>query len=451
MLEYAFSGVIEEIQDQNRSGVESMFVSALHCDENLALLLLDNNGLDATFTPLHDGTTPLMVAAYSNCHPVLSVLLSHLSEHFYSSEDLMSHLESTAAHGLSALMVGSLRESTKCVKLLLKQGVDPSQKHAFAQTTSLHMAAELGHESILRLLCTHGANSSATTSVGGTALHTAAQVNMARSVTPLVHICNLSPDVLMLGDTTALYIAAQNGHDAVVSALLSVGADIEYAMPVAADGMAALANNGLVKYSSSSDAEDGLHAVPPINSEAANGATALHAAAENGHASVVELLLSHISVLASTTPNRVLDFVNGQSLGVTPLHLAAQYDRQQVASVLLSGGALIDALATVDGTSALYHAISGRHASMALFLVEAGASCLVSPLASSSSSPGGGGGGGGHATSRTIKRTSPLILTVMRQTVAGSAACHAETATSWCQPHRRCRSVRLALECAVGG
>jgi ankyrin len=327
-----------------------------------------------------------------------------LSEHLLSRDDLIAHVDAPAAHGLSALMVGVLRGSTQCVEVLLKTGSDPSQAHVFAGTTPLHMAAELGRQRLIRLLCRHGANSSAVTAVGGTALHSAAQVDMAWSVAALVDACNMSPDLLMLSDTTALYMAAQQGFDATVLALLSVGADIYFAMPVAADSISSSGGKSVTKYTHATD-DDIVNEAMTINSEAANGATALHAAAENGHESVVEMLLSHAKVLSTTSSRCFFDFVNGQSLGVTPLHLAAEYNRPHVARVLLQHGADIDALATIDGTSALYHAISMGFADMALFLLEAGADALLSPSPCPPHTAGGGAG---------ALRTPPLVLAIMR-------------------------------------
>ena len=79
MLEYAFSSATEEIiLSHNRSGLETIFVAALHCDPPLAAALLDKDGPGTSLSTLKDGTTPLMVAAYSNCRPVLSLLLGRV-------------------------------------------------------------------------------------------------------------------------------------------------------------------------------------------------------------------------------------------------------------------------------------------------------------------------------------------------------------------------------------
>mmetsp|Transcript_12224 Transcript_12224/g.19909 ORF Transcript_12224/g.19909 Transcript_12224/m.19909 type:complete len:680 (-) Transcript_12224:66-2105(-) len=396
MLEYGFTVSLQETQAQHSNNLRTLFVAALQCDLSLAEdILRGEGGVDSLFAVLSDGSAPLMLAAYSDCVSVLSLLLDSLAETLILRDDFASHVDLTGTHGLSALSVGVLRGSTRSVALLLDNGADPSQEHIFARTSPLHMAAELGHADIIRILCSRGANVSATTSVGGTALHTAAQVDMARSVAPLVNKCSLSPDELMLADTTALYIAAQQGHDATVRALLSVGADMYYSMSIAAteqyrDSKAIMAASG-----------DEFFNMNMINSEAANGASALHAAAENGHATVVDLLLLHHAekVSGGLSQHGYIDFVNGQSIGTTALHLAAQYDRPHVASVLLRHGADIDRAAVIDGTSPLYHAISMRSTDTALLLLAAGASPLGTCHPDSKSS---------------ARRTSPFILAIMQ-------------------------------------
>ena len=391
MLEYGFSRALEEVQSQNRSGLDTIYVASLYCDKTLAHQLMKEGSLDIASAALSDGTTPLMLAAYSNCLPVLTLILDYFAT-LYSANDIAVRVDYTGTHGLSAFMVGVLRGSVKCVKLLLKNGASINQKHAFAHTTPLHMAAELGHVGVINLLCSNGVNSSAITSIGGTALHTAAQVNMGKSVKPLLKVCKISPDVLMLSDTTPLYIAAQNGFDKFVKTIISFGANIYYSMPI--DDYSFQKSSSLVEISQNSGQDNVfLENTVSVNSEAANGATALHAAAENGHHTVVELLLHYAEAKGNS------EFVNDQSLGVTPLHLAAEYNRVQVARVLFKYNASVNVQAAIDGTPPLYHAISAGHKEVAmLLLTEGGADPSISPCLSSSS----------------LRRTSPLNLAIIQ-------------------------------------
>lgn len=401
MLDYAFAPTVHEILAQSKRGERNLFVAALLCDVPLAMSLLEEEGgrAAAIVDTMSDGSTPLMAAVHGHCEEVLELLLIALGENLVAADDLAALVDATGSHGLSALTVGVLRASYRNVKLLLGAGASPNQAHAFARSTPLHMAAELGHVGIMQLLCQHGANSSAITAVGGTALHTAAQVGMDRSVSPLIRACAVPPDALLQGDTTALYLAAQHGHVATVRALLAEGVDSRFSMPVSGG---APGSSALKRFRTSLDDEVDNDATV-INSQAANGATALHAAAENGHAHVVEALLAHAkNQSAAEEKYRDDDYVNDQSIGVTALHLAAQYNRHEVARVLLRHGAALDAEASLDGTSPLYHAISSRHVAMALLLLDAGADPLRSPCPAES---------GRWPLSR---RTSPLMLALMQ-------------------------------------
>jgi ankyrin repeat protein len=164
----------------------------------------------------------------------------------------------------------------------------------------------------------------------------------------------------MGGDTTALYLAAQLGHREVVETLLSSGANACYSMPFETT---ARVTQGLVSSTGSS---------PSLNSEPANGATAIHVASENGHVDVVRALLQKVSP----------DFMGG--IGVTPLHLAAQYSRLSVANLLLQWNASVDLRSLVDGSTALASAVSFGSFEMIQTLLRAGASPLARARSSSS-------------------------------------------------------------------
>ena len=82
--------------------------------------------------------------------------------------------------------------------------------HAFAQCTALHFAAEMGHVDVISALCEAGADADARKSTGGTPLHTAADCDQPRAVASLLAPpCSASPNLLLNGDTTPLYLAAQ--------------------------------------------------------------------------------------------------------------------------------------------------------------------------------------------------------------------------------------------------
>jgi ankyrin repeat protein len=65
------------------------------------------------------------------------------------------------------------------------------------------------------------------------------------------------------------------------------------------------------------------------------------------------------------------------SLGVTPLHLAAQYNRLDVAKLLIKRGADVDARAGVDGATALYYAVGYGFLEMTRLLLQTGSDSLA--------------------------------------------------------------------------
>ena len=57
-----------------------------------------------------------------------------------------------------------------------------NRKHAYAGTTALHFAAEVGQVDVIRLLCAAGASVKAQKSTGGVPVHTAADANQSAAV-----------------------------------------------------------------------------------------------------------------------------------------------------------------------------------------------------------------------------------------------------------------------------
>ena len=146
---------------------------------------------------------------------------------------------------------------------------------------------------VITALCEAGADADARKSTGGTPLHTAADCDQPRAVASLLAPpCSASPNLLLNGDTTPLYLAAQRGFTRAAAALLDGGALIDFEMPnqvysrqLAIPGVEEMGPGAF--YSAK-------------NTERGNGATALHAAVENGHAETSRMLLARG---ASPNPN----------------------------------------------------------------------------------------------------------------------------------------------------
>jgi ankyrin repeat protein len=341
-LEYALLPVLASQEDSETPS--SMLRSAiLNCDTHKLSLLLDS-GEFVLDEPFEDGNTPLALAALSGCTKAILSLISEGVD-----------LEAVCRHGLTAVMVASTAGQTEAVTTLAESGASLRAQHRFAGTTALHMAAELGHAGVIQALCARGADIHATTTTGGTPLHIAAQSGAAGSVQPLLAACGANPNALMNGDTTALYLASLHGHDAFVTEMIKHGADVSFAMP-----------RLLSAFSSDMATRSPLaeSTYTAINSQPGNGAEAIHAASENGHAAVVRALLSGGAD------------INSRSIGVTPLHLAVQYNRSEVASLLLQSGAEVDLPSTIDGSTPLYYAAGAGLLDTSRLLIAAGASPL---------------------------------------------------------------------------
>lgn len=215
----------------------------------------------------------------------------------------------------------------------------------------------MGNLGIISLLCSRGANVDATKTTGSTPLHTAADVNQTAAVRLLLSApCNADPHALMSGDTTPLYLAAQVWSAPVQSTcamrhslappltptnsaaglrlsksccstctptvfsfpcprvlctsmckrwtkpMLLVGARTPHASPAPPRSTNSLTTQVCTA--------SGFYS--PRNTEVGNGATALHAAVENGHLATVDALLAGGAKQATTMQ------------GVSPLLLAIQ-------------------------------------------------------------------------------------------------------------------------------
>ncbi|XP_049336563.1 B-cell lymphoma 3 protein homolog [Astyanax mexicanus] len=100
-----------------------------------------------------------------------------------------------------------------------------------------------------------------------------------------------------------------------------------------------------------------------------NGQTALHLCCEHGQENCLSVILSHIA-RSSCCPHTILDSRNYE--GLTPLHLAVQDGKKNLAKMLLDSGADINAVDIKSGRSPLMHAVENNCLEMVNFLIENG-------------------------------------------------------------------------------
>ena len=157
-----------------------------------------------------------------------------------------------------------------------------------------------------------------------------------------------------------LHLAAKNGHNAVVHALLEAGA-----APGAADKLGLTALHRASERGHTDIVRALLDAKASAGAARDNGTTPMYLAARDGHAAIVTLLLEHgADADASMMP------VRNAEAGITPLYAAAGRGHAETASLLLAAGAQVDRTNTL-GTTALFVACSNGYADAALVLLEA--------------------------------------------------------------------------------
>eukprot|EP00633_Aureoumbra_lagunensis_P008202 CAMPEP_0197305498 /NCGR_PEP_ID=MMETSP0891-20130614/1586_1 /TAXON_ID=44058 ORGANISM="Aureoumbra lagunensis, Strain CCMP1510" /NCGR_SAMPLE_ID=MMETSP0891 /ASSEMBLY_ACC=CAM_ASM_000534 /LENGTH=752 /DNA_ID=CAMNT_0042786587 /DNA_START=490 /DNA_END=2748 /DNA_ORIENTATION=- len=322
--------------------------------------------------PAADGTTVCHAAALSNCTECLKDIATYV---------VPSCFEAEAAHGVRPLMTAAAAGQANAVRTLLELGADPIATHTFAGTTALHMAAERGKTLAIQALCQSSMITpfnllaAAQTTLGGTAVHAAAQKNQHFDVfQALVNDCHADINTATLnGDTSPLYIAANEGFIHSVNALLQLGANPDISLD-----QRSVSNHNEVSFRSVHSDQYAYSLYLP-NQEEANGARPLHAAAERGHTAVAQALI-----------NAGADLDGGFSMaGLTPLMLAAQHNQANSIRTLISHGAQIERQAhnAFSGTALSYAAVGG-HLDALQTLLDAGAnpqtptrSAGVSPLA----------------------------------------------------------------------
>lgn len=286
-------------------GGERIHIAATHNLYAEVDQLVDQHGVDVDAGKAGDGLTALIIACTLGHTELIDVLLKHGAD-----VDLMSN------NGITPLMAAASFGHANVVGKLLLSGALAKAAHPFAKTTALHFASEMGNVDVIKTLCRHQPKlGDVRNKIGGTPLHTAADTNQSASVSALLNYCKSNVEILMNGDTTPLYLASQRGFSEVIKTLVvDGGANIDFIMPTG-------------KFKGELQAH-GTHRAKYMyqqkNTEIGNGATALHAAVENGH------------LLATRTLLRLGAKQLPSMRGASPLLIALQYKHPRIAMALLS-------------------------------------------------------------------------------------------------------------------
>jgi ankyrin repeat protein len=310
----------------------------------LARQATDVNQADAS------GCTPLGIASQEGHIAVVTTLLAH---------DMTDVNQADNIHGLTPLYVAVQNSHTAVVKAILAhQTTDVNQANADG-STPLFIASQIGNVPMVTMLLTHEATgvNKARTDNGFTPLIVATQEGHLAVVEALL-AGGADRSITIQGRFTALHVARQEGHHAIAALLGGVhGSPAAHGADGAADnGKSPLffaSQNGhmaIVKALLAQEATD-------VNQASTdNGFTPLYVASAEGHAAVVKALLRHHAIKVNQADK------NGQ----TPLMMAACAGHRACVEALLAGGADSRIVSPGQFTAANVARQEGHHAVVVL-------------------------------------------------------------------------------------
>ncbi len=253
------------------------------------------------------------------------------------------------------------------------------------------------NEEAVDLFIKAGIDTAAANDKGRNALHIASEKGYINIITKLV---SLNPALLRQPDkngSTALVVAAREGQEAAVKALITGGADVNYLVPSSSGAVTPLQaaveapdfrkeHVRIVQYLLQKGADP--------KRKSASGQSPLLSAADSGHADVAALLIEKGAAVDDTDGKGYFPLMAAacqghaglvallvekganvnltSSDGRTPLMCAAQSGNPEIFKTLLDKGAGVNAKAS-DGTTALSDATRAGNAAFASLLLARGA------------------------------------------------------------------------------
>ncbi|XP_062407056.1 ankyrin repeat and SOCS box protein 2-like [Sardina pilchardus] len=321
-------------------------------DVHMLRYLLRKVDYEELSKPNEEGCIHLHQAAYYGFLEVLRLLL------YVFTDDInrRTRLQQTP------LFLAIAQANVKCVELLLKSGADPNIPDISGESP-LYKACEMNNDTLAELLLQSGANARRATNNGLTPLHEAAR-NRNLAMCRQLKLAGGKIYAKSSYGVEPLFTAAQGGCPEVVKYLIRHGAIVNSYANDGATPLYEASRNGhedVVKLllSKKADADEGTIA----------GLTPLHIAAKNGHAGVVSLLIPHTNLLRM------------HRCGISPLHLAAEFDEEEILEMLLHTELDVNALLSAENSTsyedrrstALYFSVNQNNYETASMLLAAGA------------------------------------------------------------------------------
>jgi uncharacterized protein len=217
-------------------GMSALHWAAERGDADIAAILV-RAGANVDATTRLGGYTPLLLAAKNGHAPVVKELL-----------EAGADANAPTSTGTTPLMLAAASGVAEAVTTLLDYGADADATESSRDETALDFAAAAGRDQAIRALTARGANVALTTKVVDLAAYSSEPDDSNAGVAAQgggrrVRGANQKPGVdrrYMLnelvgaqGGLTPMLLAARQGHEAAVRALLDAGADLN--QPSAAD------------------------------------------------------------------------------------------------------------------------------------------------------------------------------------------------------------------------
>ncbi|KAI9770862.1 MAG: hypothetical protein M1839_003025 [Geoglossum umbratile] len=396
----------------------------------LALSLLRDNNLVTCVIQVMSVSKTYRNSGYSQFYPTDTVGLHltarlgllHLSQKllYSSGEDNRIEADSKDSSGQTPLSLAAEMGHEAVVKLLLEKGAELESKCRSGRTPLL-WAAERGHEAVVKLLLERGAELKSKDSYHGQTPLSWAAWGGHEAVVKLLLERGAELESKSKYGQTPLSWAAGRGHEAVVKLLHERGAELESKDSISGQTPLSLAAEGgheaVVKLLLERGAE--------LQSKARYGRTPLSWAVQRGHEAVVKLLLERGAELESSSGH-----------GRTPLSWAAWGRNEAVVKLLLERGAELESKDSGHGQTPLSWAAEGGNEAVVKLLLERGAEleskaiCGQTPLS--------------FAAERGHEAVVKLLLE--RGAELESSSRHGQTPLSWAAERGNEAVVKLLLE-----
>eukprot|EP00953_Heterococcus_sp_UTEX-ZZ885_P019288 10775-Heterococcus_DN1.PRE.3 len=255
------------------------------------------------------------------------------------------------------------KELAKCVQLLVAVGadIDASATGPISADHTALSSAATRHccSKALRVMLRNGAAHKRVRMLDGLPKHLIAFTGCAQNCDALL---DSAPDLLEAEttcNTTALALAASQGHCSVVEALHKRGGSLHCTDVQSSTPLHLAASKGhitVMRYLIEHGAD--------VNAVNLKGQPPLHVAASN-HTAAAEVLLAHGANVNST-----------DHCGLTALHAAAEGGHIETATVLIAAGADVT-IVDSGGSSSVHRAIDNSNADMVKLLFQQGAAAVL--------------------------------------------------------------------------